>query len=254
MKKLRKLIASLVLSSLFLGGVFSSTASANHLPDLIVENVTFSKTNPAVNEEITISATIKNIGDAASGGFLVIVASDGGDLAGGSIGALAAGSSAVLNMKAKWTTAGTRDVTTIADSDGMGGGYITEESESNNTLLKQITVIGQSPAPTQPSILSTALTLKASPKSLKAGKSANISGKLKDGNGKPVAGKKVQIKANGKVVKTVTTNSGGQFKFKHKPKKTTKYSASFAGDSSYSASSSKVVKVTVKQAKKKKKK
>lgn len=96
-------------------------------------------------------------------------------------------------------------------------------------------------------VLNTSLKITAGPKTIKKGKAVIIKGQLKDSNGKPIAGKKVILKANGKRIKTIQTNSGGKFSLKHKPKKTTKYTATFTGVNNYNKSSARAVRVVVKK-------
>lgn len=91
------------------------------------------------------------------------------------------------------------------------------------------------------------LIFKTAAKVVKLGKSAILKGQLKDGNGRPLAGKKIVIKANGKVIKKVKTNSKGVFKLKIKPSKTTVFTALFTGDSWFKATSTRQAKVVVKK-------
>jgi len=121
-----------------------------------------------------------------------------------------------------------------------------------------------------------------------SGKTFVIKGQLNGSDGKPIANKNVVIKIGiikdvkikeGLKLKSATkkkskakikykivkkwfwkniaatiTDSNGNFIFKMKPKKTSFYKLAYDGDSTISASSSKIIKVTVKKAKKKAKK
>lgn len=100
---------------------------------------------------------------------------------------------------------------------------------------------------TQSSVTTTALSLLAAPRAVKAGQRVTLTGRLRDKNGKKLAGKKIKIKANGNVIGTAITKKGGIYTFRHRPKKTTKYQAVFGGDASYQLANSKPVKVTVKK-------
>ncbi len=141
-----------------------------------------------------------------------------------------------------------------------GGGQNPPPTDGNNQNPPPVSTSpspGSSPTvPTMPTtpaktILSTLLNLSAKPKAVKAGKFALIKGQLKDANGRPIANKVVNVKANGRVIKTLKTSVSGIFSFKHKPKKTAKYQAVFAGDTDYATTSSKTVKVIVKKVKRK---
>lgn len=95
-------------------------------------------------------------------------------------------------------------------------------------------------------VRSTTLSLKASPTSIKKGKSTTLSGTLKDSAGNILASKKISIKSGSTVIKTATTNSSGKFSVKIKPSRTRTYKAFFAGRGTNLKKTSKGKKVTVK--------
>lgn len=125
----------------------------------------------------------------------------------------------------------------IIDSSPLGSG-----SGSTTTALPK------------KSILSTKLWLKASPHSVRKGHVVHIIGEIRNINGMPLKKRQIYIKANGKLIKKIVTNSLGFFELKHRLSTTTNYQASFAGSEGYSASSSNFAKVIVKKEKKASKK
>ena len=117
-------------------------------PDLIVTGVSWSPSNPAAGQAVTISATIKNqgTGPTPSGvihGVLFSVDGNPVNWSDNNTSSLAAGASVTLtanggpNGTSTWTaTAGTHTV--LANVDDIN--RIAESNESNNTLSSSLTV------------------------------------------------------------------------------------------------------------------
>jgi hypothetical protein len=101
-----------------------------------------------------------------------------------------------------------------------------------------------------PSNRTPALTLSANPSTIKRGAATTLSGTM-TANGCPIKDAKVGLYAQpagtspSTLVDTRTTNKDGVFSFAQKPGSTTTYQVVFAGTTSYGASSSNTVTVTV---------
>jgi len=91
------------------------------------------------------------------------------------------------------------------------------------------------------------LALYSTQRSVKPGKAATIRGQLYKYRKSKVAKRVIKILANGKVIARIRTNTKGSFVIKHRPQKTTKYQAVFAGNRTYRAVSSKLVSISVKK-------
>lgn len=88
-----------------------------------------------------------------------------------------------------------------------------------------------------------ALTLKASPKTVKKGKQSTLTATLHNEGGTGIPGQKITFKVGSKSVGSGTTNGKGQATLKVKPSKSTSYTATFAGSgvlASYTSTSAKV--------------
>lgn len=91
----------------------------------------------------------------------------------------------------------------------------------------------------------TTISLTATPDTIDAGGVVTLKGKLKNYIGKGLAGKKIKIKANGKIVGTTVTKKNGVFSFTHPPTEETNYQAIFSGDSKHTKVGSSEVNVFV---------
>jgi Alpha-1,3-glucanase catalytic domain D2/Alpha-1,3-glucanase catalytic domain D1/NedA-like, galactose-binding domain/CARDB len=98
-------------------------------PDLVVSNVSWSPASPLENQAVTLSATVTNSGDAASGaatvGFYL-----GTTLRGtATVAGLAVNASATVNVNAGTVTAGTYQVTAKVDESNS----VIERNDANNS-------------------------------------------------------------------------------------------------------------------------
>ncbi|MBB5084001.1 CARDB domain-containing protein [Nonomuraea endophytica] len=111
-------------------------------PDLTVTDLSWTPASPSETQAITLSATVRNAGNAAAPadnlGFSV-----GGTPAGTvAVPALAAGATATVTQNIGTRGQGTYQVTATADPDNT----LVEQSESNNSASATLTV-GQAPGP-----------------------------------------------------------------------------------------------------------
>ncbi len=98
-------------------------------PDLTVTNVTFAPTAPVETDQITLTATVRNIGTLASGATTVDFALDGTKVGQANVGALAAGASTSVS-----TTIGARDAGSYQLSATVDpANTVIEQNESNNS-------------------------------------------------------------------------------------------------------------------------
>jgi subtilase family serine protease len=111
-------------------------ASADAGPDLIVQDITLSPPNPAIDESVTITVTIKNQGDASAGTSYVTCYIDDIILQTQSVSALDAGLMATATFS--WqATEGTHTIRAVADSSDI----ITETDETNNASTNSLTTL-----------------------------------------------------------------------------------------------------------------
>ena len=128
------LLACLLVTNIF--GLYPPKVSADAGPDLIVEDIALSPANPAINDTVTITVTVKNQGTAGAGASYVTCYVDSTILASKSISALDAGimATAIFTWQA---TQGTHTIRAIADASGI----ITETDETNNTDTYSLTTL-----------------------------------------------------------------------------------------------------------------
>ncbi|WP_440945716.1 CARDB domain-containing protein [Methanosarcina sp. T3] len=98
------------------------------LPDLAVEGVSWSPTTPEVGEEVTIAATVKNQGDAASGETALILYIDGSSVREWDVSGLSSGESSSVSYTWVPTSKGSVELKAVVDEDNV----VTESDEGNN--------------------------------------------------------------------------------------------------------------------------
>ncbi|MEU1726106.1 discoidin domain-containing protein [Nonomuraea sp. NPDC005692] len=99
-------------------------------PDLTVTSLSWSPQAPVETDAVTLSAVVRNAGNAASAATDVAFSLGGGKVATANVGALAAGSSATVTANIGARDAGSYPVTAKADDAGA----VIEQNESNNSL------------------------------------------------------------------------------------------------------------------------
>lgn len=131
---------AILLLSVILGAAASgfnyTAASADDGPDLIVQAITLSPQEPALDETVTITVTIKNQGTAAAGLSHVVCYVDSTILDTHSVSALAVG--AVTTTAFTWKAqAGSHTIKAIANSSGA----VAETDETNNAKTFTLTTL-----------------------------------------------------------------------------------------------------------------
>jgi hypothetical protein len=107
-------------------------------PDLTVTGLTASPTSPVETDAVTLSATVRNNGTAASGATTVNFYLGSTRVGSASVAGLAAGASATVSASTGTRTAGTYQVSARVDE----GNAVVEQDETNNTYVSptQLTV------------------------------------------------------------------------------------------------------------------
>ncbi len=117
-------------------GEFPAKVSADAGPDLIVQDITLFPENPAIDDTVTITVTIKNQGAVGAGTSYVACYVDTIILETKSIGALDAGVMATTTFT--WqATQGTHTIKVIADASEI----IDETNETNNSKTYTLTTL-----------------------------------------------------------------------------------------------------------------
>ena len=135
-------------------GVNLPKASADAGPDLIVQDITLSPGDPAIDDTVSITVTVKNQGDASAGTNYITCYMDNIILQTQSVSALNAGLMATVTFT--WqATQGTHIIRAIADSSDI----IAETDETNNantysltTLAPDLIIQSITWSPTNPSV------------------------------------------------------------------------------------------------------
>ncbi|WP_020392679.1 CARDB domain-containing protein [Kribbella catacumbae] len=113
-------------------------------PDLVVTSTTWTPASPSESTPITLSATVQNIGSAASGATTANFNLGGTVVGTAAVGALAAGASTTVSVNAGTRAEGTYSVTTTVDPTNT----IVEQNDANNTFTAPTQlVIAQAPGP-----------------------------------------------------------------------------------------------------------
>ncbi|MEU8264057.1 discoidin domain-containing protein [Micromonospora sp. NPDC048999] len=105
-------------------------------PDLTVTSLTAAPSAPVETDPITLSATVRNIGTAASTATSVTFYLGTTKVGTASVGALAAGASATVSADIGVRDAGTYEITAVVDEANT----VIEQDESNNSLTGSLTV------------------------------------------------------------------------------------------------------------------
>ncbi|HIH95594.1 TPA: PGF-pre-PGF domain-containing protein [Methanosarcina acetivorans] len=107
------------------------------LPDLVIENdFSWSPTTPEVGEEVTITATVKNQGDAASGATTLALYIDGSSVREWDVSELSSGESSSVSYTWIPGSEGSVELRAVVDEDNL----ITESNEGNNEETATVTV------------------------------------------------------------------------------------------------------------------
>jgi PGF-pre-PGF domain-containing protein len=98
------------------------------LPDLLIEDISWSPVTPEAGEEVTIAATVKNQGDEASGATNLIFYSNGNKIGESSVPKIEAGDSEGISIS--WTPETENEVEISAEVDEEES--VEESNEGNN--------------------------------------------------------------------------------------------------------------------------
>ncbi|WP_410583644.1 CARDB domain-containing protein [Amycolatopsis sp. lyj-108] len=113
-------------------------------PNLVVTGTSWTPANPTETSELTVSATVKNIGTANAGATTVNAALGGTVVGEAAVGALAAGASTTVTVDAGTRPQGAYTVAATVDPAGT----VPEQNETDNTYTSPTPlVVAQSPGP-----------------------------------------------------------------------------------------------------------
>ncbi|MER6672659.1 CARDB domain-containing protein [Streptomyces sp. NPDC000983] len=118
------------------------TAAPN--PDLTVTGLTWTPASPSEADAVTVEATVRNSGTAASAATTVDISLEGTVAGTAQVGALAAGASATVPVNVGKRPAGSYAVTAVVDPTDT----VAEQDDTNNsrTAASKL-VVGQAPGP-----------------------------------------------------------------------------------------------------------
>ncbi|MEU9954775.1 discoidin domain-containing protein [Streptomyces sp. NPDC050982] len=111
------------------------TAAPN--PDLEVTALTASPASPVESDEITLTATVRNSGEAAAPASAVALRLGGTKVATADVGALAAGAQRTVSASIGARDAGTYQLSAVADDAGA----VIEQNETNNTYTSPSSLV-----------------------------------------------------------------------------------------------------------------
>ncbi|MFD4264076.1 discoidin domain-containing protein [Streptomyces sp. NPDC058534] len=175
-------------------------------PDLEVTKLATSPASPVESDEITVSATVRNSGAAASPAGKVALRLGDTKVATASVGALQAGAQSTVSASIGARDAGSYELSAVADE----AGEIIEQNETNNTYTRPEPLVVK---PVQSSDL-VAATVTTSPSSPAAGDDVTFKVALRNQGTQDSAGgghavTLTLVDADGATVKTLTgTHSG----------------------------------------------
>ncbi|MBT3773072.1 MAG: hypothetical protein HOF87_00775 [Gemmatimonadales bacterium] len=123
----------------------ATAQSATPIPDLKTGGTLIvTRADPSSLESVDVQFTIRNDGNASTGaGYRVQLTADGTEIATKAMSELATGASETVTFSVGPFAAGVRQLAVNIDADGE----IVEGDESNNTTLRNVTVIEQSVIP-----------------------------------------------------------------------------------------------------------
>jgi len=136
---IKKILSTAILLLILLpvvtiSGVKSTPVSADSGPDLVVQDIALSPSDPAIDDTVTITVTVKNQGTALAGQNYLVCYVDSAILATVPVNALQAGTMATATFT--WRAdGGSHTIKAIADSTDI----IIEGNETNNTRTYSIT-------------------------------------------------------------------------------------------------------------------
>ncbi len=136
---IKKLLASAILLLTLIPGItasgFNSTpVSADEGPDLVLQEISLSPAEPAIDDTVTITVSVKNQGTSAAAQNYVVCYVDSTILDTQSLGQLEPGTMATKTFTWK-ADAGSHSIKAIADSSDV----VAESNETNNTKTYAIT-------------------------------------------------------------------------------------------------------------------
>ncbi|MEU8602216.1 discoidin domain-containing protein [Streptomyces parvulus] len=175
-------------------------------PDLEVTKLTTSPASPVESDEITVSATVRNGGAAASPAGKVALRLGGTKVATASVGALQAGAQSTVSASIGARDAGSYELSAVADEPGE----IIEQNETNNTYTRPEPLVVK---PVQSSDL-VAATVTTSPSSPAAGDDVTFKVALRNQGTQDTAGGGHAVTltladSDGTTVKTLTGTHTG---------------------------------------------
>ncbi len=104
--------------------------STSLLPDLIIEDISWSPVDPGTGEQVTITAAVKNQGDAPSGSTNLAFYINGSKIGESSVPGIEAGSSGTISFSWKSETESTVEISAKVDE----GNSVEEKNEDNNVI------------------------------------------------------------------------------------------------------------------------
>ncbi|MFD7715682.1 CARDB domain-containing protein [Streptomyces sp. NPDC059814] len=118
------------------------TAAPN--PDLIISELTWSPASPSEKDDVTVSATVRNVGTAPAAATTVDVSLEGVVAGSAPVSGLAAGASATVQVDVGKRPMGTYSVSAVIDPTDT---VIEQDNSNNSRTASSKLVVAQSPGP-----------------------------------------------------------------------------------------------------------
>ena len=141
------ILASLLIATLlvFTSSIFISTASAKDIPDLMIQDITWTPSSPKTGDTVTFTVTYKNQGTLSAGrSFYVCLYVDGSRVTYNSVSDLSAGASGTTSFTwnvGRDVSGSDHSVSAYVDKyDKSSSGSVTEGDESNNKKEVKFTI------------------------------------------------------------------------------------------------------------------